>query len=80
MGHYAAFTKFVCLQTQTGTEKRDQTKGTAEEEIHYGEFNFSNLRVNPPCRSPPEQETVYARVKVSANPSTQDLYAQVRRK
>ncbi|XP_037829261.1 platelet endothelial cell adhesion molecule [Kryptolebias marmoratus] len=78
------------LQTQTRKEKRAQrsTEETEEEEIHYGEIQFSNQASQLPSSSSPEHDTVYAQVNVSATTkaSTQtaagpeDLYAQVKKK
>ncbi|XP_017259939.1 sialic acid-binding Ig-like lectin 13 [Kryptolebias marmoratus] len=76
------------LQDQTSKEDvvQNPTKETEAEEIHYGEFKFSNQASEPPSTSSKELDTVYAQVKVSetANPSTQtaerpeDFYAQVK--
>ncbi|XP_037549982.1 sialic acid-binding Ig-like lectin 13 [Nematolebias whitei] len=90
---------FVCLrrakkrnplvqqpQNQCSKEEKVQNspKEKEEEEIHYGEFQFSNQTSNSPSTSTHEQDTVYAQIK--ANPSTrtadgpEDLYAQVMKK
>ncbi|XP_071340522.1 B-cell receptor CD22-like isoform X1 [Trachinotus anak] len=76
-------------QSQTGEEL---TRDTDEENIHYGEINFSQLRPELSSASlqdsGQQQDVVYAQVKVSkrANSSIQtadgpeDLYAQVKKK
>ncbi|XP_018529383.2 B-cell receptor CD22 [Lates calcarifer] len=78
-------------QSQTGEELTVRSASKTEEEnVHYGEINFSNLRHEPPPDSQrdsrQEQDTVYAQVKVSGtvNRSTytsdglDDLYTQVK--
>ncbi|XP_045920715.1 vascular cell adhesion protein 1-like [Micropterus dolomieu] len=77
--------------TQSPTAE-EPARGTENEDIHYGEIDFSKLRPDPSSDSAQDrgqqQDTLYAQVKVSqpANSLTQtadgpeDLYAQVKKK
>ncbi|XP_039645555.1 sialic acid-binding Ig-like lectin 14 [Perca fluviatilis] len=80
-------------QSQRGEEMSLQMPASkTEEDIHYGEINFSRQRPEPSSSSEQDrgqqQDTLYAQVKVSqtANSRTQtadgpeDLYAQVKKK
>ncbi|XP_041670392.1 B-cell receptor CD22-like [Cheilinus undulatus] len=81
-------------QTQSPTSEEASVEGAAsknegggEENIHYGEIDFSKLRQNSSCGPlndrGQQQETLYAQVKVSANNQTQtadgpeELYSRV---
>ena len=74
------------LQSQTGEELTvEEPVSKTEEEIHYGEIDFSKQRnKSPPV---PEQDggqtedPLYAQVKVSETANRpEDLYAQVKKK
>uniref|UniRef100_UPI0037E8D86A vascular cell adhesion protein 1-like isoform X2 n=1 Tax=Semicossyphus pulcher TaxID=241346 RepID=UPI0037E8D86A len=70
---------------QTGEELavEESTRKTEEEDIHYGEIDFSRQKAEPSSKqdSGQPQETLYAQVKVSgfiqAADGSEDLYAQV---
>ncbi|XP_010778307.1 B-cell receptor CD22-like [Notothenia coriiceps] len=69
-------------QSQTGEELASKTE---EEEIHYGEIDFSKQRNESPPVSEQgggqTEDTLYAQVKVSETANRpEDLYAQVKKK
>ncbi|XP_034561972.1 vascular cell adhesion protein 1-like [Notolabrus celidotus] len=82
-------------QTQSPTDEepavQEQARASENEDIHYGEIDFSKLRSepssNPEQESGQQQDTLYAQVKVSkpgisvtqAAAGAEELYAQVKR-
>ncbi|XP_040921723.1 sialoadhesin-like [Toxotes jaculatrix] len=81
-------------QSQTAEElpAEDSARKTEEENIHYGEINFSRLRPEPSSvslqDSGQQQDTVYAQVNVSQTgkrptqtaDGPEDIYSQVKKK
>lgn len=55
-----------------------------DNEIHYGQIDFSKLRCEPSGQSVQDnaqgQDTVYAQVNVSKLTDTSDIYAQVKKR
>lgn len=87
---------FLFLQSQTGdeltTEEPARMREAEDENIHYGEIDFSMQRPKTssdlPRDSGQQQEILYAQVKVSSTTTSstqvsdgpEDLYAQVKKK